>query len=753
MKADINELVSQMTLQEKASMCSGADFWHTDAIERLGIPAIMVTDGPHGLRRQEKEADHLGLKESVKAVCFPSGCTVASSFSKQSLYDMGVALGKECQAENVAILLGPSINIKRSPLCGRNFEYFSEDPFLAGKLAASYISGMKSQHVGTAMKHYAANNQEYRRMSSSSNVDERTLREIYLIAFEMAVKEVEPWSIMSSYNKVNGVFASENKKLLTDILRNEWGFKGFVLSDWGGVNDRVSALNAGLDLEMPSSNKTNDEKIIDAVNSGIIPIETLNNTVKRIITVAFEYVENHVETVFDFERDHEIACQIECDSIVLLKNEGILPLQEKQFTEKQKLAFIGEYAKTPRYQGGGSSYINSYKVVSALDAAKGIVDVTYAQGYITETDETNEALLEEAVRTAKDSAAVVLFVGLPDSFESEGYDRDNLNMPNCQNELIEKICEVQDNVIVVLHNGSPVLMPWLNKVKAVVETYLGGQAVGQAVTDILFGKVNPSGRLAETFPLRLEDTPCYCNYPGNGVDADYNEGIFVGYRWYDKRKMDVLFPFGYGLSYTEFEYSNLSVDKKLIHEGDILTVSVDVTNIGSVTGKEVVQLYVSDRTEAAVRPDKELKGFEKIELSPGETKRVTMELNQRSFAWYNIHINDWYCGTGTYEIQIGKSSRDIVLTTEITLIGIERKKEYTANTLCGELISDPEKKALIQKYIANFEVSMTPEGEVTEITKKMTDSLLDNWPIRSLRGFSTLTNDELEKIVEQLNKN
>lgn len=747
MKANIKELVSQMTVEEKASMCSGADFWHTDAVERLGIPAIMVSDGPHGLRKQDENGDHLGVNESIKAVCFPAACATACSFDKELLYNMGVTLGKECQAEGVAVLLGPAVNIKRSPLCGRNFEYISEDPYVTGKLSTSYIKGVQSQHIGTSMKHFAVNSQEYRRMSSSSNVDERTLREIYLAAFEMAVKEVQPWTLMCSYNQVNGVFASENKTLLTNILRNEWGFEGYVMSDWGAVNDRVAGLKAGLDLEMPSSNGTNDKKIIEAVSNGTLSLDVLDSTIERILTKTFEYAENAKGGIFNRDADHEVACQVERESIVLLKNEGILPL-----SSGKKIAVIGEFAKKPRFQGGGSSHINSYKVTSVMDVMGSMENVSFSQGYSANTDKTDETLLAEAVETAKAADIAVLFVGLPDSFESEGYDRNHLEIPNCQNEMIQKVCEVQDNVIVVLHNGSPVLMPWINQVKGVLEVYLGGQAVGQAVADVLFGKVNPSGRLAETFPLRLEDTPAFYNYQGNGIDVDYEEGVFVGYRWYDKRKIDVLFPFGFGLSYTTFDYSNLKVDKDTIKEGDILKVSVDVTNTGTVTGKEVVQLYVSDQTGSAVRPTKELKGFEKVELKPGETKTVEMTLDQRSFAWYNVHVNDWYCGAGNYELLIGKSFREIVLSTSITMIETKYKKKITANTCCGELIKNPEKKALLQDYIAGFEQDISSEGEDSAVTQEMGNSMLDNMPLRALRSFGSLTNEKLEQIIEQLNQ-
>lgn len=754
MKKNVKELVAQMTLEEKAAMCSGADFWHTVAIERLGIPAVMVSDGPHGLRKQDDKGDHLGMNDSIKAVCFPAACATASSFDRELLYHMGETLGNECQAEKVSILLGPAVNIKRSPLCGRNFEYISEDPYLTGKLSSSYIAGVQSKNIGTSMKHFAVNSQEYRRMSCSSNLDERTLREIYLSAFEMAVREVQPWTLMCSYNKVNGEFASENKMLLTDILRDEWGFEGYVMSDWGAVNDRVCGLKAGLDLEMPGSNGTNDKQIMDAVNRGELSQDILDKTVERILTKTFTYIENQTGGIFDLDADHEAACQIERESIVLLKNNDILPLKKEEFIGDKRLAFIGEFASKPRFQGGGSSHINSHKVTSALDAVKEIVNVSYAQGYTTINDEIDEMLQEEAVQTAKSADMAVLFVGLPDSFESEGYDRKHLDMPKCQNRLIEKVCEVQKNVIVVLHNGSPVLMPWLGKVSGVVEAYLGGQAVGQAVVDVLFGKTNPSGRLAETFPLRLEDTPAYYNYQGNGDDVYYEEGVFVGYRWYDIRKMDVLFPFGYGLSYTSFQYSNLVVSKDRIREGDILEVSVDVTNTGHVTGKEVVQLYIGDRTGGAVRPVKELKGFDKVELAPGETKTVTMELGQRDFAWYNVSIHDWCCNTGKYEILIGKSVQDIVLSKEIIMTDVKYKKKYTVNTCCGEIMKDPAKKALIQLYIAGFEGNVSPSGEAAQeaISDEMTNSMIDNMPLRSLRSFSSLTNEKLEEIVNELNR-
>ena len=749
MKADIKNLVSKMTLEEKAAMCSGADFWHTQSVSRLGIPSVMLSDGPHGLRKQDQESDHLGINTSIKAVCFPAACATASSFDQELMYELGVTLGKECQAEGVSVLLGPAVNIKRSPLCGRNFEYVSEDPYLTGKLSSSYIEGVQSQKIGTSMKHFAANNQEYRRMTSSSNVGERALREIYLAAFEMAVKEVQPWTIMCSYNRLNGEFTSEHKGLLTDILRDEWGFKGYVMSDWGAVNDRVAGINAGMDLEMPGSGGVNDSSIVKAVQDGIIQEVTLDTTVERILEKTFEYLENQVETSFDREADHQFAAQVERESIVLLKNDHILPLMPDQ-----KIAFIGEFADKPRIQGGGSSHINSHKVVSALAATKNNPNISYAQGYHTNVDKTDEVLLAEAVQTAQNAEIAVLFVGLPDVFESEGYDRSHLNMPDCQNELIEKVCEVQPNTVIVLHNGSPVAMPWIANVKGIVEAYLGGQAVGEAVADVLFGKTNPSGKLAETFPLRLEDTPSYLNFPGNSKTVEYEEGVFVGYRWYDSRKMDVLFPFGFGLSYTTFEYSNLVVDKSEFTDSDLISVSVDITNTGKITGKEIVQLYVCDKTGAAVRPEKELKGFEKTELKPGETKTVTMELNKRSFAWYDVEIGDWYCAPGKYEILIGKSSREIVLRQEVVMkSSINQRIVVDRNTCFGEIRKYPEMLAVLKPYADIFEASQSSEDSAAgeAITGEMINSMLENVPLRALRSFLNISNEKLDAMIDMLN--
>ncbi|MGN0294277.1 MAG: glycoside hydrolase family 3 C-terminal domain-containing protein [Lachnospiraceae bacterium] len=756
---NVKEIVKQMTLEEKAAMCSGADFWHTENIERLKVTSTMVSDGPHGLRKQPEESagDHLGLNGAMEAVCFPAACAAACSFDRELLYDMGQTLGRECRAENVSVLLGPAVNIKRSPLCGRNFEYMSEDPYVSGELAAAYINGVQSQNVGTSIKHFVANNQEHERMTISSDVDERTLREIYFPAFETAVKKAKPWTVMCSYNRVNGLHASENRWLLTDILRKEWGFDGYVMSDWGAVRDRVDGILAGLDLEMPGSNGANDRAIIEAVQTGKLPKAVLDETVERIMNIVFRYTEGdgsqteEVSAVFDREKDHKKAREIAEKCIVLLKNdEKVLP-----FSKGEKIAMIGGFAENPRYQGGGSSHINSYKVVSALTLKDSYGDIAYAEGFSAKGDIIDEAKEEEALQIAKAADKIVVFAGLPDSFESESYDRSHMRLPECQNRLLGKLCELHKPVAVVLHNGSPVEMPWADQVKGIVEAYLGGEAVEEAVMDVLYGKVNPSGRLAETFPLRLEDNPSYLNFPGKNGRVNYAEGLYVGYRYYDTKKMEVLFPFGYGLSYTTYSYDGLSMDKTIADSGELrdkskVTVSLNVTNTGNLAGREVVQLYVSDCTNAAERPEQELKGFTSVWLEPGETKRVSMELDYRSFAWYDVDRSEWYAADGSYEIRIGSSSRDILLRGEIILQGAEKKLPVIdADVMIGDLLECSETKGFVQDrlmpYIAEF-VGTDDFNKMDEMERKMVYYL----PLSSLRSFSEIDNDGVKKLVDEL---
>ncbi len=753
---NINKLLSEMTLEEKAGLCSGADFWHTKAVERLGLPDIMVSDGPHGLRKQDNSGDHVGLLGSVKAVCFPAASALSCSFDRELAYTLGATLGEECQSEEISTILGPAVNMKRSPLCGRNFEYFSEDPYVAGELAAYYVNGVQSKNIGTSVKHFAANNQETRRMSISSEVDERTLREIYLSAFEKIVKKAQPWTIMCSYNCINGVYSCENDWLLNQILREEWGFRGLVMTDWGAMNDRVRSLRAGLDLEMPASDGSTDQALVEAVKAGQISMEELDTAVTRVLELVQKYYDGKKPCgAYDKEAHHEIARKIAGECAVLLKNDNqLLPLKKTD-----KVAFLGEFAEKPRFQGGGSSHINCFKVSDALSSARGC-NVSYAKGYDLEQDTLEASELEKAKKVAADSQIAVIFAGLPDSYESEGYDRTHLNLPECQNTLIEEIVKVQPNTVVVLHNGSPVTMPWVNKVRAILEVYLSGQAVGDATIDLLYGDVNPSGKLTESFPLRLQDNPSYLNFPGTNRTVDYQEGIFIGYRYYDSKDMEVLFPFGFGLSYTTFEYSDLKLKvagvnntrkdgKLMMKDTDKLKVFVKVKNTGTRFGKEIVQLYVHDKEASVLRPFKELKGFEKIGLAPGEEKVVEFTLSKRDFAFYDTELEDWYAESGDFEILIGKSSRDILLTDTILMEStVERPFLMDDRTTLSDILAytaDPQ--AVVNQMVSAF----FPEGAGADSDPTgpaMMMEMMKSMPIHSLRSFSSFGFDK--SIVDQL---
>ena len=754
---DIKALVSRMTLEEKAGLCSGLDFWHTKPVERLGIPATMVSDGPHGLRKQDDKADHLGVNESIKAVCFPAACATAASFDKDLIRGMGEAIGDSCQHESLSVVLGPAVNIKRSPLCGRNFEYFSEDPYLAGKMSASYIQGVQSRNVGTSIKHFAANSQEHRRMSSSSDADERTLREIYFPAFEISVKEAQPWTVMCSYNRINGTYASENKWLLTDVLRDEWGFEGYVMSDWGATADRVLGILAGMDLEMPSSGGVNDAKIVEAVKSGKLDEADLDKCVERILNIVYRFTENaKPETPWDQEAQHELSARIAAECMVLLKNEdAILPLRKDD-----DIAFIGEFAAKPRYQGGGSSHINAFKTTSAVEAAQGL-KVTYAQGYSAAKDEATDAQIAEAVAAAKQARIAVVFAGLPDAYESEGYDRTHMRMPECQNRLIEAVAEANPNTVVVLHNGSPVEMPWLDKVKGVLEAYLGGQAVGLATVRVLFGDANPCGHLAETFPKKLSDNPSFLYYGGEGNRTEYREGVFVGYRYYDRKEMDVLFPFGHGLSYTTFEYSNLRLSADAIDDTGTLTATVTVKNTGSRAGKAVAQLYVAAPEMDVLRPVRELKGFEKVHLEPGEAKDVSFTLDKRSFAYWNETIHDWHVVSGKYAIQVGASSRDLPLCAAVEVTGTAAlPKHYDMNSIFMDILADPKAAEILKPFISKAASALTPDPDeassaATEaISGEMGAAMLNYMPLRTALSFSggQVSEAQINALLEALNQ-
>ncbi|TDP91206.1 beta-glucosidase [Halanaerobium saccharolyticum] len=743
-----------MTVEEKAEICSGASRWRTHSIDRLEIPEIMMADGPHGLRKEPKEKESASMGESVEAICFPTASALACSWDRDLMSRMGEALGEESQTEDVNILLGPGVNIKRSPLCGRNFEYFSEDPLLASELAANYVKGVQSMGVGTSLKHFAANNQEHRRLTVDAQIDERTLREIYLSAFEKVVKEAQPWTVMCAYNQVNGTHASENKYLLTDVLKEEWGHEGFVVSDWGAVNYRDKGIAAGLELEMPSSHGDGKKAIVEAVENGSLSEESLDRAAERMLKIIFKAVENDRDDLnYSKDEHHQLAREIAADSMVLLKNEeSILPL-----AEDEKLGVVGSFAKKPRFQGGGSSNINPYQVDNAYAELEKYTDqkLAYAEGYSLESDEDDVKLIAKAKELAEKVDKVIIFAGLPDRYESEGYDRDTLEIPPNQNRLIEEVAEVNKNAIVVLSNGSPITMPWLNNVKGVLEGYLTGQAGGGAAADILFGHVNPSGKLAETFPQKLSDNPSYLFFPGEKDKVEYREGIFVGYRYYDSKEIEPLFPFGYGLSYTDFEYSDLKIKKNEITDQETLNLSLKVKNTGDIYGKEIIQLYVSDPESTVIKPEKELKEFAKVELEPGQEKIVEFELDKRAFAYYNTEIDDWYVESGEYDILVGASSRDIRLKETVRVEStVELPYEYTINTNVGDILADPEAEEvfneLLSEYLEGTDLFEMLGGRKSE----MMEAMLKYMPLRALVMFSegAVNRKQVEEIVEKLNR-
>lgn len=661
----IRGLMEQMTLEEKASLCDGTGSWHTKAIERLGVPSIMVSDGPHGLRKRDPNFKSKDILDSIPAICYPTAVTTACSWDRALLHEMGEALGDECLKEKVNVLLGPGINMKRSPLCGRNFEYFSEDPLLAGEMSAAFIQGVQSKGIGTSLKHYAVNNQETRRMTVNVVVDERTLREIYLPAFETSIKKAKPWTVMSAYNRLHGEYCTENEWLQLKVLRDEWGYDGVVVSDWGAVNDRALGVKYGNDLEMPSSFGFGAGKIVDAIKSGKLDIAALDERVEQLLKLAFKGAEVlGTDYTYDEAAHHALAQKIAGQSMILLKNEnGTLPLKKGV-----QVAVIGEMAQTPRYQGAGSSHINPIRLDNALDSLKELgAEVTYSPGYAIKTDKADAKLIAKAVEAAKAADTVLLFIGLTDDYESEGFDRYHMRLPESHNILVNAVCEVNAKVVVVLSGGSPVELPWLNKVQALLNGYLGGQAGASAIAQIIMGTVNPSGKLAETYPLGGDDTPCTNYFPGNPATVEYRESIYIGYRYYDKVQKSVCFPFGFGLSYTQFEYLDLQLDKQSMRDDETLTVSFKVKNTGSVAGAEIAQVYVADKESTIYRPAKELKGFEKVHLAPGESKQIKVTLDKRAFAYYNTAIHDWHVESGVFDILVGASSADIKLKSSVDI--------------------------------------------------------------------------------------
>ena len=747
------KLVAKMTLEEKASLCSGETAWSTKAITRLGIPSIFMTDGPHGLRK----AVGFDFTNSVPATCFPTASALASSWNPALAQKMGEALAVESQANDVQILLGPGVNMKRSPLGGRNFEYFSEDPILAGTIATGYINGVQSQGVGTSMKHFAANSQETERMSNSSNVDERTLNEIYFPAFEMAVKNAQPWTVMCSYNRLNGVYASESPYLLNDVLKKQWGFKGFVVSDWGAVNERAAGVDAGLGLEMPASGGFNDKKIVDAVKKGTLSEARLNEIVIDVLAVTLKAKDSHKKgIVVDKIKHNELARQVSSECIVLLKNDNaILPLK----SSLKKIAIVGDFGKNPRYQGAGSSQVRPTQILNALTElqklAKG-TQFSFSTGYNTE-GETNDAQIAEAVQNAKNAELVIVFAGLPDSYESEGYDRNNLDMPAGHNKLIAEVAKANANIVVVLMNGAAVSMPWKNDVTAIVEAYLGGQAGGGAIADVLTGKVNPSGKLSETFPAHLEDTPTAMDFPSRDGNAIYGEGIFIGYRYYDKKKIEPNFPFGYGLSYTTFDYSDITANTTSAKDSDAITITVKVKNTGKVSGKEVVQLYVHEQESEVARPENELKHFEKVSLLPGEEKTVSFNLTSRDFAYYSSKSHDWAIKSGKFDIRVGSSSRNLPLQQTIDIQSTKiAKVVFTRESLFKEFKKAPNSEAIYAQIVQSFTGS-TKKAETEDEKKaaKFLEAMLADMPINKflLLSGGKFSEESLDAILKAVNQN
>ncbi|WP_197739753.1 glycoside hydrolase family 3 C-terminal domain-containing protein [Mycolicibacterium sp. P1-18] len=726
--------VARLSLEEKVALLSGADFWHTAALEGHGVPAIMLTDGPHGLRKQRGSGDHLGLGDSVPATCFPPAVAMGCSWDVDLVRRVGEAIGTEAAIEDVAVVLGPGVNIKRSPLCGRNFEYFSEDPVVAGVLGAAMVGGIQSRGVGASLKHFAANNQETDRMRVSADVDPRPLREIYLRAFQRVVEDAHPWTVMCSYNRVNGVYASEDRWLLTTVLREEWGFDGLVVSDWGAVDDRVRALAAGLDLEMPGSRGTTGAQLVAAVADGSLDAEVVDVAAARVLGLVDRTRAGVASpATLDVDAHHALAREAAGRSIVLLKNDGdLLPL-----ARDADIAVVGAFAADPRYQGAGSSMITPTRLDHALDEIRSLATgpVSYAAGFSTAVDvpeDESARLREEAVAAASGADAVVVFLGLPARLESEGYDRDEVDLPARQLAVLEAVVEANPNVVVVLSNGGVVALPFAAGVPAILEGWLLGQAGGGATADVLFGVVNPSAKLTETIPLRFADSPAYLDFPGEFSHVRYGEGLFVGYRWYDARDLGVAYPFGHGLSYTTFRYGPASASTDA---GGDVDVRVAVTNTGSTAGREIVQLYSSLPAAVTQRPPRELKAFASVALEPGETREVTLRVRRKDLAYWDVRVDSWIVEGGTYTLEVAASSRDVRATVSVEVTGDQVALPLSRSSSIGEVMADPVAGPILQAAVAEMmggapdAAGFVPDG--VDLQK-----MLDSFPIGRVGMFA-----------------
>lgn len=684
--------VNDLTLEEKAALTSGTTPWSLGNVAAKGLPNYTITDGPHGLRKAQN-TESMDVEENVPATCFPPAAGMACSWNPELVERVGEAMGEECIQEQVAVILGPGVNIKRNPLGGRCFEYWSEDPYLAGHTAVGIVKGVQSKGVGTSLKHFAANNQETDRLRISATISPRAMREIYLPAFEYIVKTAQPWTVMCSYNKINGVFSSQNRWLLTDVLRGEWGFKGIVMSDWGAVSDRVAALNAGLNLEMPPSNT--DNQIVAAAKDGRIPATQLDEMAQGMIDLVAKARPAMSRNGYQYDMDahNEVARQAAVESMVLLKNEdATLPV-----AKGAKIAVIGEFARTPRYQGAGSSLINPTKLTSFLDALeeRGVA-ADFAPGFTLDDAAQDPALTEQAVTAAEQADVVLLFLGLPAAYESEGFDRTTLDIPAKQVEVLEAVAAANPNVAVVLSNGSVVSLPWRGRAKAILETWLLGQAGGAALADVIFGDETPSGKLAQTIIDDVNDDPSAMNWPGEEGHVDYGEGVFVGYRYYDTFRKQVTYPFGYGLSYATFDVHDATVAKTGPRTAE---VTVTVTNTSDVAGAETVQVYVAPPKAKVVRPVHELKGFAKVALEPGESKNVTIALDDRAFAYWSERFDDWHVEGGTYTVEVGVSSRDIISRLDVEIDDDGKIMNLDEWSTFGEWLDDPIGAPILQHVL------------------------------------------------------
>ena len=728
--------VSDLTLKEKASLTSGADAWHLQGVESKGIPGYMITDGPHGLRKSlASSTGETDLNDSVPATCFPPAAGLSSSWNPELIHRVGEAIAEECIQEKVAVILGPGVNIKRNPLGGRCFEYWSEDPYLAGHEAVGIVAGVQSKGVGTSLKHFAANNQETDRLRVSANISQRALREIYLPAFEHIVKTAQPWTVMCSYNRINGVHSAQNRWLLTDVLRNEWGFKGIVMSDWGADHDRVASLNAGLNLEMPPS--YTDDQIVYAARDGRIQPDQLDRMAQGMIdlvnkTRAAMSIDGYC---FDADAHDEVAHQAAVESMVLLKNDdAILPV-----SKNAKIAVIGEFARTPRYQGGGSSHITPTKMTSFLDtlAARG-VDAKFAPGFTLDLEPADKALEAEAVETAKDADVVLMFLGLPEAAESEGFDRETLDIPAKQIELLEAVVAENKNIVVVLSNGSVIsVAPWAANAKGILESWLLGQAGGPALADVIFGKVSPSGKLAQTVPMNINDDPSMLNWPGEEGHVDYGEGVFVGYRYYDTYGKTVDYPFGYGLSYATFEVSGVKAEKT---GANTARVTATVANTSDVDAAETIQVYVVPGKASVARPRHELKGFRKVFLKAGESAEVSFNLDERAFAYWSEKFDDWRVEAGEYGIEVGTSSRDIAGVATVTLDGDGKAEQLTEWSTFGEWSCDPVASKVVDAVHAAGERGELPKLPDNDMMRMFLKSLpINSMPMLISEGGRKIT--------------